>query len=493
MSNNENHQANMLNSASIIESQFSDLSIFINEAKKSVANVFTLKINNPAMLKNIEGFTFKINNISELLTENRKLITTIKESDLYKNIKVDPNLINPNFEDIKSTLNIIYMSIFAGTDYNRMLEVMVEEYINYYNADNEKRAVQYVEGYLSRLNRLEESLINLKTLIHEVTLTLNSYQFGYNDHLEKIYLERFKKETIEFTEKIEKTSNKLLSTHGFEVKKLKDDYQNILNNFNLLKENFKNSEKHNQDLQKNLINYEQRINQIIQDQSTEIKDKLETKVEELETYYSGKIKVINDSYDNATINYARFTSLVEKAGIYNLTQNYASKAKEEKDEYQTFRKYTSRALYAAVFFTIIILVIPLVEYWGANPPVDTNYFTILARLTISLIFFVLAFYFSKQAAKHYECYQENHKTFLQLAALEPFMANMSPEDQLAIRKQLIPTYFNQSADGKYAAKGDEIDISTNLHSLLSQVISVVAEKKDSKPSINETETSPSNK
>lgn len=109
------------------------------------------------------------------------------------------------------------------------------------------------------------------------------------------------------------------------------------------------------------------------------------------------------------------------------------------------------------------------------------------------MFLVLALFFSKQAAKHYECHQENNRTFLQLAALEPFMANMSPADQLAIRKQLVPTYFNQNADGKFASKGDEIDISTNMHNLLSQVISVVAERKDPKPSTNETETPPSSK
>ncbi|MFW2805155.1 hypothetical protein ACN6Q0_20190, partial [Acinetobacter baumannii] len=110
------------------------------------------------------------------------------------------------------------------------------------------------------------------------------------------------------------------------------------------------------------------------------------------------------------------------------------------------------------------------------------------RLSISIMILVLALFFSKQAAKHYECYQENNRTFLQLAALEPFIANMSHEDQLAIRKQLIPTYFNQNADGKFASKGEEVDISTNVHSLLSQTLTLLAEKKDQKPSTNEVET-----
>ncbi|OWX06702.1 hypothetical protein A7A33_19250 [Acinetobacter baumannii] len=150
-------------------------------------------------------------------------------------------------------------------------------------------------------------------------------------------------------------------------------------------------------------------------------------------------------------------------------------------------------MYWAIGFTIFILGIPLVEHWFASQPTNIDYYSILVRLTISLMFLVLALFFSKQAGKHYECYQENNRTFLQLAALEPFMANMSHEDQLAIRKQLVPTYFNQNADGKFASKGDEVDISPNLHNLLSQVFSVVAEKKDSKPSTNSSEANTATK
>lgn len=460
MSNNENHQANMLNSASIIENQFSALSIFINEAKKSVANVFTLKINNPAMLKNIEGFTVKINNISELLQENKKLITTIKESDLYKNIKVDPNLINPNFEDIKSTVNIIYMSIFAGTDYNRMLEVMVEEYINYYSADNEKRAVQYVEGYLSRLNRLEESLINLKNLIHEVTMTLNSYQYGYNDYIEKIYQQKFNKETSGIIEK-----------YNIEVKNAKDNYEDIFSKFNILEENFKNTDKRNKELLKSLIDYEKRLNQIVEDQSKDIKLTLETKLEELDTIYGEKIQYINNSYDNAQINEAKFKDLVEKAGIYNLIVNYKEKAEEENKEYKKFRKYTNRAIYWAIGTAFVMFLIS----WGeiALSGKDTNLFFFIYRMSISLMFFVLAFYSSKQASKHYECFQDNNRTYLQLAALEPFMEKMSEDEKKEIRKNLVPIYFSQSSEGKYSSKGDEVTLPADLNGFAEKLIDVV--------------------
>ncbi|HGF8588871.1 TPA: hypothetical protein ACJCCX_003965, partial [Acinetobacter baumannii] len=246
-------------------------------------------------------------------------------------------------------------------------------------------------------------------------------------------------------------------------------------------------------LSSKLSGYERRLQQIIDSRGEDIKTLLQEKLDDLEIITNKKIEVIDKSYENAQKNHQKFKELVEKAGVYNLIVNYKEKAEEEKEEYKTYRLYTSRALYGAIGFTIFILAIPLLEHWFASQPTNIDYYSILVRLTISLMFLVLALFFSKQAGKHYECYQENNRTFLQLAALEPFMANMSHDDQLAIRKQLVPTYFNQNADGKFASKGDEVDISTNMHNLLSQVISVVAEKKDPKPSTNGTETSTSTK
>ncbi|MDC4840256.1 hypothetical protein OHV81_18070, partial [Acinetobacter baumannii] len=133
---------------------------------------------------------------------------------------------------------------------------------------------------------------------------------------------------------------------------------------------------------------------------------------------------------------------------------------------------TIGAIIAAIITTIIIIGLPIYEYWKHVPPVEPNFYTIVARLTVSLMFFVLAIYTSKQAAKHYECFQENYRTYLQLAALEPFMSRMSEEEQKDIRKGLIPTYFNQNADGKFASKGDEVTLPADLKGFAEKLIDV---------------------
>lgn len=307
------------------------------------------------------------------------------------------------------------------------------------------------------------------------------------------YKKRFEEDTSLLLKQFENQISHLVKTYENQVKRFNLDIKDSIDAVSIYKENLENIESKTSEIHSKFSDYDRRLQEIIESRSEDTKIILNEKLNELEIINNTKITVIDQSYQNAQTNYQKFKDLVEKAGVYNLIVNYKEKAEEEKEEYKTYRKYTSRALYWAIGFTIFILGIPLVEHWIATNPISIDYYSILVRLTISLMFLVLALFFSKQAGKHYECYQENNRTFLQLASLEPFMANMSPEDQLAIRKQLVPTYFNQNADGKFASKGDEVDISTNMHNLLSQVISVVAEKKDPKPSTNETETSPSSK
>lgn len=273
------------------------------------------------------------------------------------------------------------------------------------------------------------------------------------------YIDRFKENTDLLIKKYENEISNLTEKFENQFKNFKLDQEKIINSSNLLINGVDSGLKNLADLNERTQKLELEFSKIIGTETNKVKEELNGSknalievVDSITTEANKKLTGINTAHLD-------FINLVSNAGIYKLTENYDKKAKEEKKQYETYRAYTGRAIGAAIAFTIIILTIPLIEYWGATPAVDTNYYTILARLTISLMFFVLALYFSKQASKHYECYQENHRTFLQLAALEPFMARMTPEEQKEIRKSLVPSYFNQGSDGKFAAKADEVDMS----------------------------------
>lgn len=418
-------------------------------------NIYTkLKkyINNLYMNIDIREFEENIYLVEDKLNSINACIYSFDSSNnAFRHEFIDPNftgpyqIIPPNFNDAYDNANVILIDILSN-----------------------------FEKILDYLKNLNQNVIEIEKKVNEYS-DLN-------------FQKKLEEETSLILKKFDNQINSLIKTYENQLKRFNLDVKDSTESINIAKGNLENLELKNSELNSKLSGYERRLQQITDTQTEDIKIILQEKLDDLEIINNQKIDIIDQSYQNAQTNYQKFKDLVEKAGVYNLIVNYKEKADEEKEEYKTYRKYTSRALYAAIGFTIFILGIPVVEHWITSHPISIDYYSILVRLTISLMFLVLALFFSKQAGKHYECYQENNRTFLQLAALEPFMANMSPEDQLAIRKQLVPTYFNQNTDGKFASKGDEVDISTNMHNLLSQVISVVAEKKDPKPSTNEVET-----
>lgn len=294
------------------------------------------------------------------------------------------------------------------------------------------------------------------------------------------YIERFKEDTDLILKKYELYINNITNKLENRIGNIHLNHTELVNNHNLLKSGLESSLTSLSNLNERTQNIELEFSKILDTQTEKVETDLNGSrnalmeiVESIKTDANTKLDEINTAH-------ADFKNLVEKAGIYELTQNYKIKADEEKKDYKLNMWLTIGAIALAIIATIAVITIPIIEHWKASPPVPTDYFTLFARLSISIMFFVLALYTSKQASKHYECYQENHRTFLQLAALEPFMTRMSHDEQKEIRKGLIPSYFNQSADGKFASKGDEVDMAM-MFTFMDKLSNFGQSKKDTKP------------
>ncbi len=362
----------------------------------------------------------KLTNIEEAL-ENSRSITISHE------MKIKVSLIINQSNVIIDSLNYTYQVLESTKEsIIRQQENLVNKsnlnYINKFKEDTDLIIKKYENEIINLTEKFENQFKKFELNQTKVTKSSELLSTAVDAGLKNLG------ELNERTQNIELEFSKII---GAETQKVKND----------LNESKNNLMKFSDSIKKEAVNSLNEINDEANQKLAEISIEADTKLDSLNTAHTD------------------FINLVSNAGIYKLTENYDKKATEEKKQYETYRTYTSRAIGAAIVFTVIILTIPLIEYWGAVPAVDTNYYTILARLTISLMFFVLALYFSKQASKHYECYQDNHRTFLQLAALEPFMANMTPEEKQEIRKSLVPSYFNQGSESKFATKGDDVDMS----------------------------------
>lgn len=464
---------------------------FLTENINSHYNHLISKQNN----FNEKSATSKINLLNKTLDANIKnkfeTCLSLINSTLYSldNATEKQNdFINSN-EELNKIKSINFIDIISTIDSKISL---AEDEVNEIKSDSEY-LLKISEKDLNKLNSIKNEIYNdiknYTEFLSQIYNTTNNTILLNSKVFNNYYVRKFENDTSIIIKNLHNSVSNITQQHENQLHNFILDQDKVIKSANLLSDNVNDGLKNLAHLNERIQKIELEIINTINSKTELINLELKRNKEQFENQINALRNRTNVKTEKIKHSHKDFLRLVQNAGIYELTQNYDEKAKEEKQQYQTYRTYTGRAIGAAIFFTIAILLVPLVEHWGVNPPIDTNYYTILARLTISLMFFVLALYFSKQASKHYECYQENHRTFLQLAALEPFMARMTDEEQKEIRKGLIPSYFNQNAEGKFANKGDEVDMSM-MFTFMDKLANLRSDKNDQKPDNTSTETKP---
>ncbi|MGL2995828.1 hypothetical protein [Acinetobacter baumannii] len=306
--------------------------------------------------------------------------------------------------------------------------------------------LSYTENLIELAENTLISISDASNIVNENLIKENILKLNFTEHLNEeksLLIKQFNNELSIIKERYETA-----------FKSYESDRERVQQSANLLATavdaGLKNANELNEKTQNLDVFFSTIINEkksIIDQELENERKKISTNIKDAKDALFAEEKIIRDAHQG-------FITIVQNAGIHKLTENYERKSGKEETEYKNYRKYTSWSILAAIGSTFLILIGAWIQQIVTDQ--DTNYLFLASRLTLSLMFFVLAFYLSKQAAKHYECFQENHRTFLQLAALEPFMAKMNDDEKKAIRKELISTYFNQNADGKFASKGDEV-------------------------------------
>lgn len=438
----------------------------INQHIKSL-NRIVLKIQNKSV--NLINYDFN----SSLFSDTQELLKSLFHS----------------FQTLdKLVMGLHHKTIHSIQTYN---EVTVSSRVSKEGEDKVKFEMQKLTREL--IIQRNSILSYTENLIELAENTLISISDASNIINENIIKENILK--INFTERLNEEKALLIKQFNNELSIIQERYETAFKSYesdrdriqksaNLLGTTVDAGLKSANELNEKTQNLEQFFSTIINEKKSKIDEELETERDTIST----NIKDVKEALfaEEKTIRDAHkdFLTLVGNAGIYKLTENYHDKAKDENKEYKRFRRYTAYSLIAAIISTFFIFIWALFDkpdttydfmgyLWQPESSNKIDYFLLLSRLSISLMFFVLAYYLSKQASKHYECYQENHRTFLQLAALEPFMVKMNEDEQKIIRKGLIPTYFNQNADGKFAPTGEEIGFPSSITSPIEKLAEVL--------------------
>ncbi|MBN6536959.1 hypothetical protein JZM39_14385 [Acinetobacter pittii] len=345
--------------------------------------------------------------------------------------------------------------------------------------DKKNEKFEYIFELVKEILQLKTSILNDSNILFiDFELTVQSFEFSIK---ETLAFEKKKHDNqTEYFERLKEEQNLLIKQFRNEISNLTEKYNNQIRNYELDIDKIKKSSellitgvdsglKSLNELNEKSQKLELDFSTIINEKKTKIDEDLKIKILDIDNQFNALRSRLNTRTEKIKNSQKDLMKLLEKTSLHKLTDNYKTKADKEEKAYKNNSRITIGAIISAIITTIIIIGLPIYEYWKHVPPIEPNFYTIVARLTVSLMFFVLAIYTSKQAAKHYECFQENYRTYLQLAALEPFMSRMSEEEQKDIRKGLIPTYFNQNSDSKFSSKGEEVGLPTSFNMPIEKV------------------------
>ncbi|EJB8481589.1 UNVERIFIED_CONTAM: hypothetical protein KWE62_15990 [Acinetobacter baumannii] len=447
--------------------------------KNSKNNLLEQKTIINSVSNKIRGLTYSIENLfleyTSTLPRDIILENYNKEINYSFDLIKDTEILIEKFKELCKGLSPELKSKDGGNIILRPLESFVVQTIERLKTVNEE-IIKNLDKNFKTLNSIKNSLNE------EIKIEKDRFDIDYQT--------RFKEETTLILKRFENEISNLTKKYENQFKILKLDNDKIIKSHNLLNDGVDSALKSLANLNERTQIIELEYSKIIGNETQKIKLELEETKSQIADQIDSIITNVKAKSHAIEIAHSDFKNLVEKAGIYELTKNYEKKGNEEKKEYKDYRLYTSISIILAIISTIGIFAFAFWEQSQipSGKIAETNYLLLISRLSISLMFFVLALYLSKQASKHYECYQENHRTFLQLAALEPFMARMTPDEQKEIRKGLIPSYFNQTSDGKYSSKGDEVDLSSNMTTIFTNLIDKIPSKKEQENSIRSENT-----
>lgn len=164
-------------------------------------------------------------------------------------------------------------------------------------------------------------------------------------------------------------------------------------------------------------------------------------------------------------------------GRDSVAGGYQKSAGEEKAEANRWRWISLGCLLAAVIWLVI-------KYWSGFEQVEgggLNWPEIITAASLTAIFLVAAGYTSKQSKIHRDNEKQLRSYALETKALDPFIASLEPEQQQAIKAELVRRMFGQQ-NSEAAGKSTSVDDGTvktmldKLPDALAQAVGKVVDK-----------------
>ena len=382
-----------------------------------------------------------------------------KSHPLLKNLEKLDYLIRETKSDYEIPLSDLQFFKIATSYFKSRLRQTIPELIDrseIEGVDNELSvSINFINNYLLDGNsqNLVNSLVYIKNAYNRIanfpilignsdfdfTAQIIDFQDTANNTLSNLEKQRdlleteIKKMTIE----VERLAASLVSLQD----SISETDKNVKASLTTLKEDYDETKKDlNNTFEDNQISYQQTIEDLkeaVLNGSKEMVDKLGSYNEEART-------------------------LVGIIGNVGITGNYQQIANKNEETANTWRSFALASMLVASILMIITI-------WGLSED-DITWQKALVRILGATILIYPATYASLESSKHRRISNENRRSELELASINPFIENLGDDQKKMIKEKLVEKYFGNQSNNASVDKTEEISLNV-LERIIKLIIS----------------------
>ncbi|WP_108819344.1 hypothetical protein [Pseudovibrio sp. Alg231-02] len=185
----------------------------------------------------------------------------------------------------------------------------------------------------------------------------------------------------------------------------------------------------------------------------------------LEEQISELIDGVTDARQKSEELVKEINGLYGIAGSNVMSGDLLKQAKDEREEYKFFSK-VAIWLYIASPLSLILLVF--------FNDIDLNdYMSLIKRLPVAALFLLPAFFVSGIASRHRRVEIDLRSLGLRLAAFEPYLAQLSEEQQSNLRTEMAEKFFNYKISNEKHGDLNSKQLGKQLEGLISPIDSLM--------------------
>ncbi|MGG7564903.1 hypothetical protein ACQ5SO_01915 [Rhodovulum sp. DZ06] len=306
-------------------------------------------------------------------------------------------------------------------------------------------------GNVQQLRQANDAISSQISTIHQIGAIKRPVEITSEANEIRALHEQYAKETQEaiddFYDRLEAAESQLTSlvgnikTYGESLNTLREESSAVISSlqstFNEAENDRQSAFSQDQDTRRS--EHSKQLSELRSDAEEEAKSISATHRQTLEENHQDHLERVNTLYEEALEKHQSILELHGLVGADAVAGGYKAGADDEKSAAEFWRYVAMGALSCAAIWLIIKFFMGV----GETASGGINWAELITAASLTLVLLTAAGYASQQAKAHRDAQQQMHWFFLEVKAIDPFIASLDEAQQRELKRQLSERLFGK--------------------------------------------------